>query len=138
MKTITVNCLVDVVAALSDDTLTGNLFLTDDNRPPGEPRRASDMLTTAVKAGDVLVWVCQVLDIETQVSIEGIWGMPADVCAPALAHLPNTDAWYWWGAVQRDFTDVVPYWLYFKVEGRSMRAPLTSSLICQTPQTKGA
>jgi hypothetical protein len=137
MATTTILCLVDVVNALSSGSLEGSLYLMDDNWPTGMPRYAEGTLTTRVRAGDLLIWMDTPMEIETDISMLGIWGIPPEICVPTPVPLAGTDVVYWQGTVQRDFTGVAPYWLDFAVEGVPMRTPATSSLVCGTNDPTG-
>jgi hypothetical protein len=138
MATTTILCLVDVVGALSTATLQGTLYLMDDNQPRGVPRNASGTLTTRVRAKDLLIWTDTQMEVETDVALVGVWGIPPDICVPTPVLLQGTDLVYWQGTVLRDFTGVVPYWLDFSVEGVPMRTPGSSTLVCGADPLTGA
>lgn len=138
MRTTTILCLVDVIGALAGGSLLNNLYLMDDNQPPGAPRAATGTLETRVRAGDVLMWTDLQMEFETDVALTGVWGIPPSICVPVPLALPGSDVVYWQGTVLRDFTGVVPYWLDFAVEGVPMRTPATPTLVCGATTPTGA
>ncbi len=72
---INVNVAVDVIRALSDETLEDNLYMMDNNPfGPGfeSTGQGTDYLTTSCVPGQVIQWVIHAIDLQTPVSIKSI------------------------------------------------------------------
>ena len=70
MKMISIVSVVDVVGALANNSLSGNIFLVDNNKVSGSSGEGTEALQTAVEEGDELVWIVQPLECEAHASIE--------------------------------------------------------------------
>ena len=72
---INVNIAVDVIRALSEESLKDNLYMMDNN-PFSDGLQSSgqgtDYLTTSCTPGQVIKWVVHAIDLQTPVSIRNI------------------------------------------------------------------
>ncbi len=118
MRMISVVCVVDVVGALANNTLSGNINLVDNNKTYGSTDEGTEVLKTMVRAGDTVVWVVQPLECEAHASIEGVL-IDKSVCVPEKKFYEGTDVAYWIGKIEKNIKlDEVPYSLQFKIGSR--------------------
>jgi len=118
MKTISILSVVDVVGALADDNLSGNVHLMDNNKANGSHDQGTESLKTVVKKGDNLVWTTLPLECEAYASIEGVL-IDKDYCDPQQATYKDTAITYWSGTVKRNLNGAaIPYRLKFQVGNR--------------------
>jgi hypothetical protein len=69
--TTNINIAVDVVAALSDKSLKGNVFLMD-NGSFESTNQGTDYLTTLCIPGQLIRWTVYAIDLQTPVAIKNI------------------------------------------------------------------
>jgi hypothetical protein len=142
MQTIAIVSVVDVVGALADDTLTGSIYLIDDNKANGSTDEGSEVLKTKVKKGDQLVWVCVPLECEAYVSITGVEidEKYREYCDPKKAVYPGTNVVYWLGEITKELDVIIPYNLKFKLGSHKddMATTASPSLIGDGPEAAAA
>lgn len=118
MKIISIVSVVDVVGALANNTLSGNIYLVDNNKIGGSTEEGTESLKTHVKEGDDVVWVVQPMECEAHANIEGIL-IDSDCCEPQMKFYEGTDVSYWVGKIKKGATQGdYPYSLQFKVGSR--------------------
>ncbi|KAF0814287.1 hypothetical protein IGB42_01188 [Andreprevotia sp. IGB-42] len=129
MKAISIVAVVDVVGALANDTLTGNLYLLDNNKSNGSTDEGTDVLKTRVKKGDQLVWVVQTLECEAYASIAGIDvdSKFAEYIEPQQKTYQGTNVTYWSATIKKDLDVPVPYNLRFRLASRASDIATSSS-----------
>ncbi|WP_075602922.1 hypothetical protein [Saccharicrinis aurantiacus] len=71
MNTTNINIAIDVIAALSDKTLRGNIFVMDDGLLNSR-NKGTDHLVTVCSAGQLIKWSIYAIDLQTPVSIKSI------------------------------------------------------------------
>jgi hypothetical protein len=137
METIAIVSVVDVAAALAADTLTGSIYLMDNNKANGSTDEGSEILKTKVRKGDQLVWVCVPLECEAHVSITAvdIDEKYREYCDPTQATYPGTNVVYWLGEIRKDLEVTIPYNLKFQLGSRKGDMAMTAfpSLIGDGP-----
>ncbi|MDO9105753.1 MAG: hypothetical protein Q7U57_12440 [Methylovulum sp.] len=74
---ININIAVDVIGALSDQTLHNHLFMMD-NSVFNSTGQGTDGLSTLCRPGQVIQWVAYAIDLQTPVSIKNISFIGAD------------------------------------------------------------
>jgi len=87
--------VVDVIGALSDQTLAGNLCLVDDGAFHSSGQ-GTPQLCTIVVPGQVVKWTAVAVDVQTPVEIRAITFLGSDVAAAdgedsAPAQVPDPD-----------------------------------------------
>jgi hypothetical protein len=117
MQTIAIVSVVDVVGALAADTLTGSIYLMDNNKANGSTDEGSDVLKTRVRKGDQLVWVCIPLECEAYISITAVEidKKYREYCEPTKGVYPDTNVVYWLGEIKKELDVTIPYNLRFRV-----------------------
>jgi hypothetical protein len=137
METIAIVSVVDVAAALAADTLTGSIYLMDNNKANGSTDEGSEVLKTKVRKGDQLVWVCVPLECEAHVSITAvdIDEKYREYCNPTQGTYPGTNVVYWLGEIRKDLEVAIPYNLKFQLGSRKSDMAMTAfpSLIGDGP-----
>ncbi|MDO9105751.1 MAG: hypothetical protein Q7U57_12430 [Methylovulum sp.] len=123
-KTITIVSLIDVVGALANDTLNGNIYLMDNNKSNGSSDQGTEVLKTLVKEGDQLVWTVMSLEPEAYASIKEII-IDSDYCVPEQKTYEGSDVTYWVGKVKKN-PKSTPYNLKIQV-GTQEQALMTTS-----------
>lgn len=118
MKTISIMAVVDVVSALSHETLADNLYLVDDNRLGGSRGEGSAALQTKVAKGDRIVWTALTLECEAYGAIADIAVDPA-FCTVEKCAYRDSNVVCWIGEVKKDIDQPLPYTLIFKLGSRS-------------------
>ena len=68
---ININIAVDVVAALSEQTLHNHIFMMD-NSIFNSSCQGTSNLTTSCQAGQIIQWVIYAIDLQTPVAIKNI------------------------------------------------------------------
>ena len=121
-KMITVVSVVDIVGALSTETLEGNIYFMDTNKAGGSKDLGTESVKTAVKKGDRVIWGVQALECEAFAAIHGII-IDKDFCEPERKVYPGTDVSYWMGTVKKDI-DSLSYHIQLKVGTRT--EPMTT------------
>jgi hypothetical protein len=138
MQTIAIVSVVDVAGALASDTLTGSIYLMDNNKANGSTDEGSEVLKTKVRKGDQLVWVCVPLECEAYISITAVEidRKYREYCDPTKGVYPETNVVYWLGEIKKDLDVTIPYNLKFKLGShRDEMATTTSpSLVGNGPQ----
>jgi hypothetical protein len=74
---------VDVIQALSEQTLEDNLYMMDNNpfkNGQQSTGQGTDYLTTSCVPGQVIQWVIHAIDLQTPVSIKSIGFLLGDEC----------------------------------------------------------
>lgn len=126
--------LLDVVGALSADTLANNLFLFDNNRWAGSTGHGSASLTTAAQQGDVVVWTTMALECEAfarlqLVEIDTRYSEYVALDAAAFSETPEV---YWFARILKPLpAEGIPYRLSYRL-GSALapyRAPVESLLV---------
>jgi hypothetical protein len=139
METIAIVSVVDVAAALAADTLTGSVYLMDNNKANGSTDEGSEVLKTKVRKGDQLVWVCVPLECEAHVNITGVEidNKYREYCDPTQAVYPGTNVVYWHGEIKKDLDVTIPYHLKFQLGSHNGDMAMTAfpSLIGNGPET---
>ena len=125
-KTITIASVIDVVGALANDSLSGQVYFMDTNKANGSTHQGTENLRTVVKKGDRLVWTVIFLECEAYVAIDDII-IDKDCCEPKKEFYEGTDVSYWVGTVKKDVT-ITPYSVKFKVGTRAEPIATDSSL----------
>jgi hypothetical protein len=128
-NTITILCLLDVVGALSEQTLTTNLYLFDNNKANGSSGEGTGQLKTKVKAGDTLIWTIVALEPESYAAISAITIDPA-VCTPVQRMYPESDVSYWEALVLKVVPET-PYRITFEIgtKKQPLETEITPTLI---------
>lgn len=121
-KTISVVSVVDIVGALSMETLGGNIYFMDTNKAGGSQDLGTESVKTAVKKGDRVIWGVQALECEAFASINDIV-IDKEYCQPEKKVYPGTDVSYWMGTVKKDI-DSLPYHIKLNVGTRT--EPMTT------------
>lgn len=116
-KTTTIASVVDVVAALADDSTKGAVYFMDTNKANGSTEQGTENLKTVVSQGDRLVWTVIFLECEAYAEIEDII-IDKSFCEPKKEIYEGTDVSYWVGIVKKDVT-YVPYSIKFKFGTRA-------------------
>jgi hypothetical protein len=134
MKTTTIVSVVDIVAALAEGNLDGNLYLMDTNRLNGSRDQGSARLKTAVGKGDRLIWVARMLECEADLSIVGI-GIDSSVGEPSEHYYPGTNVTYWEVVVKEELRDheSIPYCLEYKLVGTEIMATPKPADVIRSP-----
>jgi hypothetical protein len=96
INTTNINIAVDVVAALSNKSLKGNIFLMDDGSFESE-NQGTDHLTTLCIPGQLIRWTVYAVDLQTPVAIknitflsnEGYLNEQVEEAIPIKKHLDN-------------------------------------------------
>lgn len=118
MKMISIVCVIDVVGALANNTLSENIYLVDNNKINGSTQEGTEFLKTMVQEGDDIVWVIQPLECEAHASIENVL-IDNDYCTPEKKYYQGTDVCYWTGKIKKGINiDEIPYSLQLKVGSR--------------------
>jgi hypothetical protein len=138
MQTIAIVSVVDVAGALAADTLTGSIYLMDNNKANGSTDEGSEFLKTKVRKGDQLVWVSVPLECEAYVSITAVEidEKYREYCDPAKGVYPDTNVVYWLGEIKKDLDVTIPYNLKFRVGSHrdDMTTTTPPSLIGDRPE----
>jgi hypothetical protein len=138
MQTIAIVSVVDVAGALASETLTGSIYLMDNNKANGSTDEGSEVLKTKVRKGDQLVWVSVPLECEAYVTITAVEidQKYREYCDPTKGVYPETNVVYWLGEIKKDLDVTIPYNLKFKLGShRDEMATTTSpSLIGNGPE----
>ena len=116
-NTITITAVVDIVAALASETLSGNFYMLDTNKLNGSTGIGTENLRTVVKKGDKLIWNVFALECEAYACIDEII-IDRNYCEPERKAYDGTDFVYWAGTVKKDIK-VLAYNLKFKLGSRS-------------------
>jgi hypothetical protein len=100
-KTVSVLSVIDVISALSDGTLSKNIYLYDNNKAGGSTGQGTSALASNVTQGDTLVWTTMAIEPEVFVEIASIT-MDPTYCKPIKGFYPGTDVAFWSGVVLKD------------------------------------
>src|SRR6185295_6396731 len=109
--------VVDVIEALANDSLSGTIYLMDNNKANGSSNEGTETLKTSVKAGDQLFWVTHPLECEVFAAISKV-EIDTEYCEPEERSYPGTEVTFWTGKVKKNVTGAVPYILKFRVGSR--------------------
>ncbi|MCX6461371.1 MAG: hypothetical protein NTZ03_13825 [Actinobacteria bacterium] len=96
MTDVVIKMTIDVLAALHEDRLDGNMFAFDTARSAGSHGLGTSALATAVKPGDRLLWLLIPLECEAEATIDGI-SIPGMLAAPRTeteSSIMETSAWH--------------------------------------------
>jgi hypothetical protein len=118
-RTITILSLIDVVGALSEDSMKGNVYLFDDNKSNGSSHEGTASLKTKVKAGDKLIWTLMALEPESFAEITNI-SIDPDICRAEKKMYPQSDVAYWEGEVLKEAV-ATPYKITFEVGSQKQK-----------------
>lgn len=128
---VVVKVFVDVLAALHQERMSGNVFAFDANRPYGSAGQGTDQIATVVRRGDQLLWVPLSLECEAFVDI-------VDVAIPGLAakQVPVLGA-ACWTARPPVPTDPIRYRLTFELGhlGRQLELDTFALVAPPTPNS---
>ncbi|WP_075602924.1 hypothetical protein [Saccharicrinis aurantiacus] len=113
MKTITIVSVVDVVGALTTDSLENNIYLLDNNKNGGSSELATETLKTKVNKGDTLLWTIMPMEPESYSAIANI-EIDKAVCEPKQLTYEGSDVTYWSATIKKDFIEA-PYSIHFKL-----------------------
>lgn len=129
MRQITIRLVIDVVSALETETLTGHLYMFDNNRLHGSLNQNTGSLATAVAPGDQIIWSVVPIECEAYAALSAI-DVPAEFCEVTKSTYPGTNVSYWIGVVKQPVDDL-PYALTFELGTKSttMRTDGSSRLI---------
>lgn len=129
MSQVTIKLVVDVIGALENGSLAGNLYAFDTNRRAGSQDNGTDALHTAVTRGTHVTWMIATLECEAFVEIDDI-KMDAALCEPERKSFPGSSIIYWSGRVKKTPQDA-NYDLVLNVgtHGRRMVHSATLALI---------
>lgn len=116
MTTINIIVNVDVVGALSEENLTGNLYLIDNNKDGGSTKLGTGVLNTRVKKDDVVLWNVMAIEPEAYTSVTGI-EIDSEYCQVTQRTYEGSDVTYWEGIVQKEPTSL-PYTLTLALGSR--------------------
>lgn len=105
---ININIAVDVVAALSDQSLENHVFLMDNSVYPSTGQ-GTGALATACQAGQVIQWLGYAIDLQTPISIKNIRFLSAQGGADGAAPDGNPDLNAWTGIVPWYMVQGLPY-----------------------------
>jgi hypothetical protein len=117
MNTITVTAVIDIAAALSNESLSGNVYFIDNNKVNGSSGEGTETLRTMVKKGDRLVWSVHALECEAFSGIEEII-IDKNTCEPEKKIHEHSDFTYWVGTVKQD-VKVLAYNVRFRLGSRA-------------------
>jgi hypothetical protein len=123
MATISVIIYVDVVGALAEERLAGNLYLIDNNRTGGSTNLGTGILNTKVQKGDTLLWSVMAIEPEAYAALTEI-GIDSDCCQVQRKTYQGSDVTYWEGVVQKDVLSV-PYTLKLALGSREQEMVTT-------------
>jgi len=128
MATISITTLIDVLGALTHDTLSGSLYMMDNNKANGSTDLGTEFLKTSARKGDRLVWTVGALEAESRARIVAI-EIDEEYCAPREKTYEGTDVTYWVGTVKKRIDKTLPYALKLKVATRDaeMTTPTPAS-----------
>jgi hypothetical protein len=126
VSTITIKAVVDTVAALASDDLAGQVYLMDNNRLNGSTHEGTEVLKTAVKNGDEIIWVVALLECEASVRITRI-DIDKEFCEPKPNVYEGTNVTYWLGVIKKDLDGDVPYNLGFHLASKTEEMIMPSS-----------
>ena len=105
-KIITIVAAVDIIGALADDTLKGNIYMFDNNRLKGSTGEGTDKLITKIQFNPneetVLVWNIMPLEPESFASITQITA-DKEYLLIEKNQYPDSDVVYWTGTVKKQF-----------------------------------
>lgn len=121
MRTITIVSVVDVAAALADDTLSGSIYLVDNNEAGGSTGEGTEALSTRVKRGDIVVWISTSLESEAHVAIASVVvdERYRRYCNPRRFVYAGTNVDCWVGVITQDVDTPIPYALTFTLGTRT-------------------
>lgn len=112
---ININIAVDVVAALSEQTLHNHIFMMD-NSIYNSSCQGTSNLTTSCKPGQIIQWVTYAIDLQTPVAIKNISFITTkndtyNKEESNFAHneQDNLDSKNWTGIVPWYMTPYIPY-----------------------------
>lgn len=119
--------VIDVEAALIEDTLVGNCYLIDNNRFRGSSGEGSDQLITFVEGNRVMNWLVLPADIFNATSIPyltkiGGEAVEKGIMSPKVYESPEFDTrGLWWGGnVVTNQEGLYRYILTYNVGGKEM------------------
>ena len=98
---INIITVVDVVGALSDNTLYKNIYMMDNSRGLTTQHQGTEKLRSAVRHGQVINWHSWPIDVQTDVKIQNIvWYDRFEPCVKLKEYsAPGIDS-YWAGIVK--------------------------------------
>jgi hypothetical protein len=105
MADVFVKVFVDVLAALYEDSLHGNVFGFDTNVPYGSVGNGTSSLGTAVQPGDHVYWRAVPLECEATVQIEAVDFAGGDI----KAELHDSNGFSYWSATVSDIPATTAY-----------------------------
>lgn len=112
---VNINIAVDVVAALSEQTLHNHIFMMD-NSISNSSCQGTENLTTSCTAGQIIQWVIYAIDLQTPVAIKNISFITTENDAYskeesnfAYNEQANLDSKTWTGIVPWYMTPYIPY-----------------------------
>lgn len=132
---VNINIAVDVIAALSEQTLHNHIFMMD-NSIFNSACQGTAYLTTKCQPGQVIHWVIYAIDLQTPVVIKNISFINAENydCNRKKTNLAykkneNLDLKAWTGIVPWYMTPYVPYKYRLEIQ---MGEELNSSMFIDT------
>lgn len=108
--------MIDVVGTLATDSLSGQIYLADNNKVNGSTGQGTEHIRTVVEKGDRLVWIVGPLESEAYAAIDDVV-IDSDYCDVKKSIYEGTDIAYWSGIVKQP-VDIVPYCISYKVGTR--------------------
>jgi hypothetical protein len=122
---INIWCVIDVIGALKNGTLGGNLHMMDNSRSPLSSGQGSEALSSAVKFTQVINWHVMAIDVQTDIFIRNIFfftGKEDDPCAKLKKYgAPSGN--YWAGIVNQKSViegGIYYYQMVFDMNGKTM------------------
>jgi hypothetical protein len=130
--------VVDVEAALTEETLIGNCYLIDNNRFRGSSGQGTDRLVTVVEGNQVMNWLVAPADIFNATSLPYLTKIHGEavergIIAPQIFESPEvgTRGLWWGGIVSTNKEGLYNYTLTFDVGGIEMN--FISSIYAKRP-----
>lgn len=117
MKMVNIRIVLDPANALENGSLSGNLWMVDDNRLCGSLSEGTMQLATAVMPGDQIVWTVLSIECETHVALHRI-DIDPKICDVQQKYYPGTRVAYWIGTVKA-MVGELPYGLVFELGSRT-------------------
>jgi hypothetical protein len=115
MNIISIKALVDVVAVLSNNHLEKNAYFMDTNKLNGSSNEGSMHLETAVDLGDIIIWTCYGLEVESYVQISNIDVNEKYMTKPKQHFYEGTNIPYWQSSVTKVPEEQFNYVIHFEV-----------------------
>lgn len=123
VKVVYVTAVLDVMAALINNSVDGNFYMFDNNTLDGSTGQGTEKLNSVLQPGDMVIWLVSGMEVETFCDIKSITG-------PAVAAFDiNKDRGYWMGIAKEGVAESFEYNLEIQVESKVL--PMTSKPVLQ-------